>query len=95
MKDDRAVDGIIGLGQIDCHFSTDETFFWMSLKVFSHCLEGSDCGRCILVLGELMEAGLVYTALVPSQEVLPLELLYLALNLHIFALLSYVSVVLL
>jgi len=67
----------------------------MSLKVFSHCLEGSDCGRCILVLGELMEAGLVYTALVPSQEVLPLELLYLALKLHIFALLSYVSVVLL
>ena len=27
MKGDRAVDGIVGLGQIDCHFSTDETFF--------------------------------------------------------------------
>ena len=34
MKDDRAVDGIVGLGQIDCHFSTDETFFGCPWKCF-------------------------------------------------------------
>lgn len=39
----------------------------MSPKVFSHCLKGSKEGGGILVLGELVEPGLVFTQLVQSQ----------------------------
>ncbi|KAG6475536.1 hypothetical protein ZIOFF_064764 [Zingiber officinale] len=42
-------------------------FLGVTPRVFSHCLKGSDNGRSILVLGEIIEPGIVYTPLVPSH----------------------------
>jgi kinase len=39
----------------------------VSPKAISHCLTSSDDGGGILVLGEVVEPGLVFTPLVPSQ----------------------------
>ncbi|KAL5226779.1 hypothetical protein ABZP36_015044 [Zizania latifolia] len=66
-KTDRAVDGIFGFGQHQLSVVSQLNSLGVSPKVFSHCLKGSDNGGGILVLGEIVEPGLVYTPLVPSQ----------------------------
>ncbi|KAK3162109.1 hypothetical protein QOZ80_1BG0085620 [Eleusine coracana subsp. coracana] len=66
-KADRAVDGIFGFGQHQLSVISQLNSLGVSPKVFSHCLKGSDNGGGILVLGEIVEPGLVYTPLVPSQ----------------------------
>uniref|UniRef100_A0A453FNN9 Peptidase A1 domain-containing protein n=2 Tax=Aegilops tauschii TaxID=37682 RepID=A0A453FNN9_AEGTS len=67
MKTDRAVDGIFGFGQHELSVISQLYSLGVSPKTFSHCLKGSDNGGGILVLGEIVEPGLVFTPLVPSQ----------------------------
>lgn len=66
-KSDRAVDGIFGFGQHGLSVISQLSSAGVAPKVFSHCLKGSDNGGGILVLGEIVEPGIVYTALVQSQ----------------------------
>jgi hypothetical protein len=67
MKSDRAVDGIFGFGQHQLSVISQLYSLGVSPKTFSHCLKGSDNGGGILVLGEIVEPGLVFTPLVPQQ----------------------------
>lgn len=66
-KPERAVDGIFGFGQHDLSVISQLSSRGITPKVFSHCLEGSNNGGGILVLGEIIEPGIVYTPLVKSQ----------------------------
>ncbi|RWW17337.1 hypothetical protein BHE74_00017958 [Ensete ventricosum] len=66
-KSDRAIDGIFGFGQNDLSVISQLSSAGNFPKVFSHCLRGSDSGGGILVLGEIVEPGIVYTPLVKSQ----------------------------
>ncbi|CAO2194879.1 unnamed protein product [Urochloa humidicola] len=79
-KADRAVDGIFGFGQHQLSVISQLNSLGVSPKVFSHCLKGSDNGGGILVLGEIVEPGLVYTPLVPSQPHYNLNLESIAVN---------------
>ncbi|CAL9764698.1 unnamed protein product [Musa acuminata subsp. burmannicoides] len=67
-KSDRAVDGIFGFGQHELSVVSQLSSIGVAPRVFSHCLKGSDNGGGILVLGEIIEPGIVYTPLVPSQS---------------------------
>ncbi|KAF8403179.1 hypothetical protein HHK36_011276 [Tetracentron sinense] len=69
MKPDRAVDGIFGFGQRDLSVISQLASRGISPKVFSHCLKGEGSGGGILVLGEIVEPGIVYSPLVASQYV--------------------------
>lgn len=69
-KSDRAVDGIFGFGQQDMSVISQLYSQGVTPKVFSHCLKGDSNGGGVLVLGEIVEPGIVYTPLVPSQYVL-------------------------
>lgn len=66
-KSDRAVDGIFGFGQHELSVISQLSSMGVTPRVFSHCLKGSENGGGILVLGEIVEPGIVYTPLVPSQ----------------------------
>ncbi|XP_072956845.1 aspartic proteinase 36 [Typha angustifolia] len=79
-KSDRAVDGIFGFGQHDLSVISQLYSSGVSPKVFSHCLKGSDNGGGILVIGEIVEPGIVYTPLVPSQPHYNLNLESIAVN---------------
>ncbi|EEE55477.1 hypothetical protein OsJ_03658 [Oryza sativa Japonica Group] len=79
-KTDRAVDGIFGFGQHQLSVVSQLNSLGVSPKVFSHCLKGSDNGGGILVLGEIVEPGLVYTPLVPSQPHYNLNLESIVVN---------------
>ncbi|CAD6341899.1 unnamed protein product [Miscanthus lutarioriparius] len=79
-KADRAVDGIFGFGQHQLSVVSQLNSLGVSPKVFSHCLKGSDNGGGILVLGEIVEPGLVYSPLVPSQPHYNLNLESIAVN---------------
>ncbi|WOK97131.1 aspartic proteinase-like protein 2 [Canna indica] len=78
-KSDRAVDGILGFGQHDLSVISQLSSLGISPKVFSHCLKGSDSGG-ILVLGQIIEPGIVYTPLVQSQPHYNLNLQSIAVN---------------
>lgn len=69
-KTDKAVDGIFGFGQGDLSVISQLSSRAITPKVFSHCLKGGGNGGGILVLGEILEPGIVYSPLVPSQYVL-------------------------
>lgn len=69
MKSDRAVDGIFGFGQQEMSVVSQLYSQGIAPKVFSHCLKGDDDGGGTLVLGEIVEPGIVFTPLVPSQYV--------------------------
>lgn len=69
-KTDKAVDGIFGFGPGDLSIISQLSSRGITPKVFSHCLKGDGNGGGILVLGEILEPGIVYTPLVPSQYVL-------------------------
>ncbi|KAJ3696097.1 hypothetical protein LUZ60_001474 [Juncus effusus] len=79
-KADRAVDGIFGFGQHDLSVVSQLSSSGVAPKVFSHCLKGSGNGGGILVLGQVVEPGLVYTPLVPSQPHYNLNLESIAVN---------------
>lgn len=66
-KTDRAVDGIFGLGQQSMSVVTQLSSQGLTPAAFSHCLRGDDNGGGILVFGSIVEPGMVYTPLVPSQ----------------------------
>ena len=66
-KPDRAVDGIFGFGQHGPSVISQLSSLGATPKVFSHCLKGTDNGGGILVLGEIVEPGIVYSPLVQSQ----------------------------
>ncbi|CAL9038883.1 aspartic proteinase 36 [Musa acuminata AAA Group] len=80
MKSDRAVDGIFGFGQHELSVISQLSSIGVAPKVFSHCLKGSENGGGILVLGEIVEPGIVYTPLVPSQSHYNLNLESIAVN---------------
>ncbi|PKA51113.1 Aspartic proteinase-like protein 2 [Apostasia shenzhenica] len=79
-KSDRAVDGIFGFGQHSLSVISQLSSAGVAPKVFSHCLIGSDSGGGILVLGEIVEPGIVYTPLVQSQPHYNLNLESIAVN---------------
>ncbi|XP_020272485.1 aspartic proteinase-like protein 2 [Asparagus officinalis] len=79
-KPDRAVDGIFGFGQHELSVISQLSSAGVSPKVFSHCLKGSDNGGGILVLGKIVEPGIVYTQLVQSQPHYNLNLLSILVN---------------
>ncbi|KAL9252184.1 Aspartic proteinase 36-like protein [Drosera capensis] len=66
-KTDRAVDGIFGFGQQAMSVVSQLASQGATPQVFSHCLRGDSAGGGILVLGEIVEPGIVYTPLVQSQ----------------------------
>lgn len=66
-KSDKAVGGIFGFGQNGLSVISQLSSIGVAPSVFSHCLSGSETGGGILVLGEIVEPGIVYTPLVPSQ----------------------------
>ncbi|KAJ8754091.1 hypothetical protein K2173_001989 [Erythroxylum novogranatense] len=66
-KTDKAIDGIFGFGQGELSVISQLSSRGITPRVFSHCLRGEGNGGGILVLGEILEPGIVYTPLVPSQ----------------------------
>jgi hypothetical protein len=69
-KTDKAVDGIFGFGQGELSVISQLSTRGITPRVFSHCLKGDGSGGGILVLGEILEPGIVYSPLVPSQYVI-------------------------
>lgn len=68
-KSDHAIDGIFGFGPGGLSVISQLSARGITPKVFSHCLKGEGNGGGILVLGEVLEPGIVYSPLVPSQYV--------------------------
>ncbi|KAK9665935.1 hypothetical protein RND81_14G147200 [Saponaria officinalis] len=79
-KTDRAVDGIFGFGQQSMSVVTQLSSQGVAPAAFSHCLRGDDNGGGILVLGSIVEPGIVYTPLVPSQPHYNLNLMSISIN---------------
>ncbi|KAI3912766.1 hypothetical protein MKW92_009831, partial [Papaver armeniacum] len=79
-KTDRAVDGILGFGQHGMSIIQQLSSRGITPRVFSHCLKGTDRGGGVLVLGEVVEEGIVYSPLVPSQPHYNLNLQSIAIN---------------
>ncbi|KAF2307484.1 hypothetical protein GH714_029075 [Hevea brasiliensis] len=79
-KTDKAVDGIFGFGQGDLSVISQLSSHGITPRVFSHCLKGDGSGGGILVLGEILEPGIVYSPLVPSQPHYNLNLQSIAVN---------------
>lgn len=79
-KTDKAVDGIFGFGQGDLSVISQLASHGITPRVFSHCLKGQGSGGGILVLGEILEPGIVYSPLVPSQPHYNLNLQSIAVN---------------
>ncbi|KAJ4851123.1 hypothetical protein Tsubulata_002435 [Turnera subulata] len=82
-KPDKAVDGIFGFGQGDLSVISQLSARGITPRVFSHCLKGDGRGGGILVLGEILEPGIVYSPIVPSQPHYNLNLLSIAVNGHL------------
>ncbi|KAL6519360.1 hypothetical protein OROGR_018680 [Orobanche gracilis] len=66
-KSDRAVDGIFGFGRKGLSVISQLASLGITPRIFSHCLKGDGSGGGILVLGQILDPGIVYTPLVPSQ----------------------------
>ncbi|EEF42831.1 aspartic proteinase 36 isoform X2 [Ricinus communis] len=79
-KTDKAVDGIFGFGQGELSVISQLSSHGITPRVFSHCLKGEDSGGGILVLGEILEPGIVYSPLVPSQPHYNLDLQSIAVS---------------
>ncbi|XP_011621574.1 aspartic proteinase-like protein 2 [Amborella trichopoda] len=77
-KSDRAVDGILGLGQSDLSIISQLSSQGVAPKVFSHCLRAGGGG--ILVLGEIVEPGIVYTPIIQSLPHYNLNLQSISVN---------------
>ncbi|XP_057478228.1 aspartic proteinase 36-like [Actinidia eriantha] len=79
-KSDKAIDGIFGFGQQDLSVISQLSSRGITPKVFSHCLKGDENGGGILVLGEILDARIVYSPLVPSKPHYTLYLRSIAVN---------------
>ncbi|XP_051113983.1 aspartic proteinase 36-like isoform X2 [Andrographis paniculata] len=79
-KSDRAVDGIFGFGQQGLSVISQLSSHGITPKIFSHCLKGESGGGGVLVLGEILSPGIVYTPLVPSQPHYNLYLQSISVN---------------
>ncbi|XP_026389313.1 aspartic proteinase-like protein 2 isoform X3 [Papaver somniferum] len=77
---DNAVDGIIGFGQHDMSIIQQLSSRGITPRVFSHCLDGTGRGGGVLVLGEVVAEGIVYSPLVPSKSLYNLDLQSIAIN---------------
>lgn len=63
----NVVDGIMGFGQSKLSVISQLYSQGLTPGVFAHCLQGSDKGGGILVLGNVVELGMVFTPIVASQ----------------------------
>ncbi|KAJ4705058.1 Aspartic proteinase-like protein 2 [Melia azedarach] len=79
-KTDKAIDGIIGFGQGRLSIISQLASRGITPPVFSHCLKGQGNGGGILVLGEILEPGIVYSPMVPSRPHYNLNLQSIAVN---------------
>ncbi|KAI3895166.1 hypothetical protein MKX03_025558 [Papaver bracteatum] len=75
-----AVDGILGFGQHGMSIIQQLSSRGMTPRVFSHCLDGTGSGGGVLVLGEVVAEGIVYSPLVPSRPHYNLDLQSIAIN---------------
>ncbi|MCI07218.1 aspartic proteinase-like protein 2-like, partial [Trifolium medium] len=62
-KSEKALDGIIGFGHQDISVISQLSTQGVTPRVFSHCLRGDIAGGGTLVMGEIVEADIVYTPL--------------------------------
>ncbi|GKV37618.1 hypothetical protein SLEP1_g45626 [Rubroshorea leprosula] len=79
-KTDKALDGIFGFGHGDLSVISQLSSRGITPRVFSHCLKGDGSGGGTLVLGEILEPGIVYSPLVPSQPHYNLNLQSISVN---------------
>ncbi|XP_074276036.1 aspartic proteinase 36-like isoform X1 [Silene latifolia] len=79
-KTDRAVDGIFGLGQQAMSVVSQLSSKGVAPAAFSHCLRGDENGGGVLVFGSIVDPGIVYTPLVPSQPHYNLDLQSISIN---------------
>lgn len=79
-KSDKAIDGIFGFGHGDLSVISQLSLKGVAPKAFSHCLRGDESGGGILVLGEILEPGIVYSPLIPSQAHYSLRMESIAVN---------------
>ncbi|CAA2973662.1 aspartic ase 2 [Olea europaea subsp. europaea] len=77
---DKAIDGIFGFGQQGLSVISQLSSLGITPKVFSHCLKGEGEGGGILVLGEILDASIVYSPLIPSQPHYNLYMQSIAVN---------------
>ncbi|KMZ61137.1 Eukaryotic aspartyl protease family protein [Zostera marina] len=77
---DIAVDGIFGFGQHELSMISQLSSLGVAPKAFSHCLKGAGSGGGILVLGEVVDLGIVYTPLVQDQPHYSLNLKSIAVK---------------
>ncbi|KAI3895165.1 hypothetical protein MKX03_025557 [Papaver bracteatum] len=77
---DSAVDGVLGFGQHGMSIIQQLSSRGMTPRVFSHCLDGTGSGGGVLVLGEVVAEGIVYSPLVPSRSLYNLDLQSIAIN---------------
>ncbi|KAE8800639.1 aspartic proteinase-like protein 2 [Hordeum vulgare] len=73
-------DGFMGFGKDAPSVILQLNSQGVSPKAFSHCLTNSDEGGGFLVLGEVVEPGLVFTPLVPSQPRYSLNMKSIVVN---------------
>ncbi|KAI3883106.1 hypothetical protein MKX03_012506 [Papaver bracteatum] len=79
-RSNRAIDGIIGFGQHYFSVISQLSSGGTVPKMFSHCLNGKDYGGGVLVLGEILAPGIIYSPLVQSQRHYNLNLLSIAVS---------------
>uniref|UniRef100_A0A2P2LM60 Aspartic proteinase-like protein 2 isoform X1 n=1 Tax=Rhizophora mucronata TaxID=61149 RepID=A0A2P2LM60_RHIMU len=79
-KTDKAIDGIFGFGPGGLSVISQLASRGIMPGVFSHCLKGEGNGGGTLVLGEILEPGIIYSPLVPSQPHYTLYLQSIAVN---------------
>eukprot|EP00249_Psilotum_nudum_P016493 c25851_g1_i3 orf=664-2322(+) len=80
LTSERAVDGIMGFGQHGLSLISQLYSQGKTPRIFAHCLRGDDSGGGVLVLGNVLEPGFVYTPIVPSQPHYNVELKNIAVN---------------
>ncbi|CAL4949304.1 unnamed protein product [Urochloa decumbens] len=75
-----AFDGVIGIGPNRQSVNSQLNSIGQAPMVFSLCLKSSDSGSGILVLGEAVEPGMVYTPLIPTMYYYSVYLESIAVN---------------
>ncbi|KAF5781298.1 putative nepenthesin [Helianthus annuus] len=79
-KSDRAINGILGLGQNGLSIISQLSSQGAGPDAFSHCLIGSEDGGGILVIGQIVEANMVYTPLIQLQPRYNINLQSISIN---------------
>lgn len=68
-ENERALDGIMGLGPRETSVISQLSSKGLVPKTFSHCLRGDEQGGGKLVLGEILDPNILYTPLLPDMYV--------------------------